>query len=130
MNAHLYLVDFENVPGVDLSTISFESRVIVFTGVYQKLVSLELVSATKGFTIVGSSALTLGRQLQSGSPKQPFVGGGNWHDSDLSNLELARLATRDANQPFADLGADYLRARDACYSRRSHTRHRKPRSGR
>lgn len=49
MNEQLYLVDFENVPGVDLSTISIESRVIVFTGVNQKSVSLDLVSATQRF---------------------------------------------------------------------------------
>ena len=49
MNEQLYLVDFENVPGVDLSTINIESRVIVFTGVNQKSVSLELVSATQRF---------------------------------------------------------------------------------
>ena len=47
MNEQLYLVDFENVPGVDLSGISLESRVIVFTGVNQKSVPLELVSATQ-----------------------------------------------------------------------------------
>lgn len=40
MNEQLYLVDFENVPGVDLSGISFESRVIVFTGVNQRSVPL------------------------------------------------------------------------------------------
>lgn len=49
MSEQLYLVDFENVPGVDLSEISIESRVIVFTGVNQKSVPLELVSATQRF---------------------------------------------------------------------------------
>lgn len=49
MSEQLYLVDFENVPGADLSAISIESRVIVFTGVNQKSVSLELVSATQRF---------------------------------------------------------------------------------
>lgn len=49
MSAQLYLVDFENVPGVDLSGISIESRVIVFTGVNQKSVPLELVAATQRF---------------------------------------------------------------------------------
>lgn len=49
MNEHLYLVDFENVPGVNLSGISVESRVIVFTGANQKSVPLELVSAAQRF---------------------------------------------------------------------------------
>lgn len=49
MGEQLYLVDFENVPGVDLSGISIESRVIVFTGVNQKSVPLELVLATQRF---------------------------------------------------------------------------------
>lgn len=49
MSEQLYLVDFENVPGVDLSGINIESRVIVFTGVNQKSVPLELVSATQRF---------------------------------------------------------------------------------
>ena len=49
MSEQLYLVDYENVPGVDLSGISIESRVIVFTGVNQKSVPLALVSATQRF---------------------------------------------------------------------------------
>lgn len=49
MGEQLYLIDFENVPGVDLSGISLESRVIVFTGVNQKTVPLELVAATQRF---------------------------------------------------------------------------------
>jgi hypothetical protein len=49
MNEELFLVDFENVPGVDLSQISVECRVIVFTGVGQKSVPLELVTATQRF---------------------------------------------------------------------------------
>lgn len=49
MNEQLYLVDFENVPGIDLSSIGDESRVIVFTGVNQKSVPLELVSAAQRF---------------------------------------------------------------------------------
>ena len=47
MSEQLYLVDFENVPSVDLSGISIESRVIVFTGANQKSVPLELVLATQ-----------------------------------------------------------------------------------
>ena len=49
MNEELFLVDFGNVPGVDLSQISTECRVIVFTGVGQKAVPLELVTATQRF---------------------------------------------------------------------------------
>jgi hypothetical protein len=49
MNVELFLVDFENVPGVDLSQISLESRVIVFTGATQKSIPLELVTATQRF---------------------------------------------------------------------------------
>ena len=49
MGEQLYLVDFENVPGVDLSGINIDARVIVFTGVNQKSVPLELVSATQRF---------------------------------------------------------------------------------
>jgi PIN domain len=47
INEELFLVDFENVPGVDLSQIGIECRVIVFTGVNQKSVPLELVTATQ-----------------------------------------------------------------------------------
>lgn len=49
MSEQLYLVDFENLPGVDLSGIAIESRVIVFTGANQKSVPLELVLATQRF---------------------------------------------------------------------------------
>ena len=49
MSEELFLVDFENVPGVDLSQIGIECRVIVFTGVSQKSVPLELVTATQRF---------------------------------------------------------------------------------
>lgn len=49
MPDQLYLVDFENVPGVDLSGIGLECRVIVFTGASQKSVTLELVAATQRF---------------------------------------------------------------------------------
>lgn len=36
MSNELFLVDFENVPGVDLSKIASDCKVIVFTGVNQK----------------------------------------------------------------------------------------------
>lgn len=49
MSEELFLVDFENVPGVDLSRIDVECRVIVFTGASQKSVPLELVTATQRF---------------------------------------------------------------------------------
>jgi hypothetical protein len=49
MSEELFLVDFENVPGVDLSRIDAECRVIVFTGASQKSVPLELVTATQRF---------------------------------------------------------------------------------
>lgn len=49
MSELLFLVDFENVPGVDLSGISVDARVIIFTGVNQKSVPMELVSATQRF---------------------------------------------------------------------------------
>lgn len=49
MSGQLFLVDFENVPAVDLKEIDSESKVIVFTGVSQKSVPLDLVTATQRF---------------------------------------------------------------------------------
>jgi len=49
MSEELFLVDLENVPGVDLSRIDVGCRVIVFTGASQKSVPLELVTATQRF---------------------------------------------------------------------------------
>jgi hypothetical protein len=49
MTAKIFLVDFENVPSVDLSEIGEECRVIVFTGASQKSVPLDLVAAVEKF---------------------------------------------------------------------------------
>ena len=49
MSNELFLVDFENVPGVDLSKIASDCKVIVFTGVNQKSIPVELVTATQQF---------------------------------------------------------------------------------
>lgn len=49
MSEELYLVDFENVPGVDLSKIATDCKVIIFTGVNQKSIPVELVTATQRF---------------------------------------------------------------------------------